>query len=732
MSFIHPALLAGLVLAAVPVLLHLILRQEPKRLRFPAFQFLARKALSNRRKLQLRHWLLLLLRIVMVALMCLALARPRVVSDRLHLGGDRPVAAAIIIDTSASMGYLQGTKARLDDAKTRALELIDALPTNSRFAVLDSAESGGEWQPNAAAAKERIATRELRASGGTVTDSVAAAYRLFGELASKEGDAPSPRFVYVFTDRAPGSWDNTRWSELAEARDRLAGPPVNHLLVDFGTDKPADAALLEVLLRPQVLPANRPVELRVVAQATGHDVDTQVVCRVIGQTEAEAKPLKLSAGRADEVVFRRIGLKPGLHQAEIAIETSDALPADNTQYVTFELREPRPVLIIADDPAAARPLEAALRSAYPCDVKVALDPALATMTPAELSRYRAVCLVSVAWPSKDLWAKLESYVTGGGGLAIMPGGDELSREAYNQGPGTKLMPGTLTALVDGPPDGVVWLPQDYQHPLLAPFRDDANNPETGFAENPPRTYRYWDVTPTTGQVLVRYGDEPKRPALLETQFDRSKVRGKVLLFTTPFDGRSDAKGRPWNDYATWWFYVALTNRTVRYLAGPTEDAIYNFVSGAGASVVLPPDMRATSFTLTGPGLTAAESRVTRPDDAFVLRLPQARSAGNYTLSTADRSWSTGFSVNTPPVEFQLLPRVTAETLGTLFGPDGIVEAGRDISLKEKLDSHFRQPLELLPWLLLVLLCLLVAESFFANRFYRRAGPSSETPRTVNA
>ena len=100
--------------------------------------------------------------------------------------------------------------------------------------------------------------------------------------------------------------------------------------------------------------------------------------------------------------------------------------------------------------------------------------------------------------------------------------------------------------------------------------------------------------------------------------------------------------------------------TVRYLAGPTEDATYNFVAGAGATVSLPPDVRATSFTLAGPGLTAAETRVTRPENAFELRLPQARSAGNYTLSTADRSWSTGFSVNAPPAE--LMPALNGETI----------------------------------------------------------------------
>ena len=143
MSFIHPLLLSGLLLAGLPVLLHLILRQQPKRVPFPAFRFLVPKATSNRRKLRLRNWLLLLLRILMLALMCLALARPKIFSDRLNLAGDRPMVAVLVIDTSASMGYVVNGKSRLDEAKARAIELIEGLPPDQMNLV--SAIWFAEW-----------------------------------------------------------------------------------------------------------------------------------------------------------------------------------------------------------------------------------------------------------------------------------------------------------------------------------------------------------------------------------------------------------------------------------------------------------------------------------------------------------------------------------------------------------------------------------------------------------
>src|SRR5262245_36373960 len=110
MSFVFPVLLGGLVLVGVPVLLHLIMRQKPKVLRFPAFRFLVQRHKKNLRKLRLRHLLLLALRMLILAVICLALAAPRLVESGLNLSMDRPVAAIFLFDTSPSMDYQSSDK----------------------------------------------------------------------------------------------------------------------------------------------------------------------------------------------------------------------------------------------------------------------------------------------------------------------------------------------------------------------------------------------------------------------------------------------------------------------------------------------------------------------------------------------------------------------------------------------------------------------------------------------
>ena len=85
MSLINASLLFGLGLAALPVILHMIMRAKPKRLEFPALRLLKNRKVSNSRRMQLRHLLLLILRSLLIAVLVLAIARPSLPAARYGL-----------------------------------------------------------------------------------------------------------------------------------------------------------------------------------------------------------------------------------------------------------------------------------------------------------------------------------------------------------------------------------------------------------------------------------------------------------------------------------------------------------------------------------------------------------------------------------------------------------------------------------------------------------------------
>ena len=76
LSVVHLGLIAGVALAAIPVILHMVMRQKPKHIIFPALRLLKARQKQTTRRLRIRQWALLLSRMAIIALMALCLARP--------------------------------------------------------------------------------------------------------------------------------------------------------------------------------------------------------------------------------------------------------------------------------------------------------------------------------------------------------------------------------------------------------------------------------------------------------------------------------------------------------------------------------------------------------------------------------------------------------------------------------------------------------------------------------
>lgn len=112
MSFLHPWMLAGLLAAAVPILLHLIQQREPPTVPFPAVRYLQDATREHQRRLRLRHWLLLLLRTLLVAALVLAAAGPSL--PKASVASHAPTALVLVVDNSLSSAAVVDGTARLD------------------------------------------------------------------------------------------------------------------------------------------------------------------------------------------------------------------------------------------------------------------------------------------------------------------------------------------------------------------------------------------------------------------------------------------------------------------------------------------------------------------------------------------------------------------------------------------------------------------------------------------
>ncbi|QDT65031.1 vWA domain-containing protein [Calycomorphotria hydatis] len=78
MSFVHPAFLLSLIGLAIPVVLHLLMRPKPKKMLFPALMLIEQRKKRTVRRLRLKQFWLMLLRMLLLAGFIFLLARPLV------------------------------------------------------------------------------------------------------------------------------------------------------------------------------------------------------------------------------------------------------------------------------------------------------------------------------------------------------------------------------------------------------------------------------------------------------------------------------------------------------------------------------------------------------------------------------------------------------------------------------------------------------------------------------
>jgi hypothetical protein len=759
-------LLAGAALVGLPILLHLIMKQEPKRLPFPAFRFLKQRLKTNQRKLRLRHWLLLALRMLLIALFCLTLYQPSILSKGLiDLSGRQPLAVVLVIDTSPSMGYAEGAKSNLEDAVARATELINDLPDGSRIAIVETGDPGGDWLPSSSDARSKLAEIAKKSPkpgvppasvGGSqsVSASLVHAYQLL-KTVDEQSDTQEtlPRLVAIFTDRSASSWDVSRSDDLKKLRDLVPKPEVAHAVVDVGADKPVNVGLLAAEMhdgKPQQIPQGLPVAVTVTVGAVGLDANAAVEAWLDEQRPLR-KEVEVKDGRTQTLTFDFRDLKPGLHQIRFKLANSDALMADNERFYTFRVVEPRKTLAITDDPGdpangyygdAHYWALAARANQFGCEV-VKSDA-----VPADLGPYEAITLLSTARPDPDLWAKLQKYVEAGGRLIVAPPGDDrLVLDAWNGEAASKLLPGSFkekpfdtASLPEKSPrrSGVAWsvltqndsqADRELQHPMLAPLKAMKARPDVDVFKSPRKAWKYWLVDPKAGgKPIVWYDndDDPKNrhPAVLE----RDVGKGRVILLTTKLDPPGDAD---WNDYwgrgASHSWVVVFPDLLLRYAAGSAADVNYNHPVGGVVIVPLAKLLGAKrdNIAFSGPGVAGQDAFIRIAERQTEVRIgpPRTDSAGNFKLKAAtagDDAWVEGFSLNVPANE-STLDKAPVEGIEDLTGAGTVVPAGKNVPLAEILamspiSSH---PVELFPWLLMLVLVLLVAENFLANRFYRR-------------
>ncbi len=337
MALAH-ALILGLggLLIAIPIILHLLMQPKPKALQFPALRFVKEMRQTNQRSLNLRHWLLLLLRCLLLLAVAAAFARPSTSSsdfgnwlglgvgavlslfvgllllyallwskpaniplafivglvfalllaytgytmraafntEAKHILADQqaPVATVLLIDNSPRLSYVRENESLLEKVQDQGRWLISQLPLNSKVAIMESKVENPFFSVDISAARKRLNTLDINYASEPLPDSLQQAVKFLSEKTDFER-----KEVYVFTDLTRVSW-NTSGDSLRLALEEH--PEVSLFVFDVGVEDPQNFSLGELKLSATSVPINGNFEIETQVRSNGEGGEFQILMKL--------------------------------------------------------------------------------------------------------------------------------------------------------------------------------------------------------------------------------------------------------------------------------------------------------------------------------------------------------------------------------------------------------------------------------------------------------------------
>ena len=704
MTFLNPLLLLGTLGIALPILAHLINRQQVQRTDWAAMQFLNRSVRVRSRQIRLRDLLLLIMRCMALLFLVFAFARPATQSANSFLPGEERAGVVIALDASFSMEHQDGEASRFDRAKEMVATIAEQIKPGDPVSLV---LMGGQHRVvirNAAFDPVRFA--EVLASQRPLPETMdldSAPKHLEKIVEDMEA---LQKEVYFITDTQLAGWGK-KSQPLQDALRSLAERSSVFVVPVSGGDTNLAVTGLDLVsgsLRNGSVARYR-ATVHNYSQAPVSDIEVR--CRVEG-VQIDSKRIPLIAPGTSETVslfvpFYNAG--PTRITAEI---TDNALETDNVRRVVAVVRERVSVLCIDGSNGQASQLIMAGLLARADGTKddgyIVNSVRWPAMPPEGLDQVDVVVLADVPEITEQQADQLSRFVRQGNGLVWFAGNNIKPSEwnKLSEQQGRSLLPAKLGAIVDTRDAlgvGKPFSPSLPDHMVCRPLQ---SLPEDLLSET--RFLNRMDVEPLEASYPILSLAGSNAPILLE----HSLGRGHVFMFTTSAD-------TAWNNMALTPVFPMLLQQVVTYLAGREFEQPRVVGDSLALAYVDQPDASDAVFD------TPSDKTITVPvrehRSQYLALLDQSEEAGFYTARVSVQSAGLPVAVNVDNAESNVATLPVADLIKSLEGTGVRVSAteadlAADIRQVRTGRSSWR-------FFLIVAACLLVLESLFADRLYHR-------------
>lgn len=582
MEFLNPLALVALAAAVIPLVIHLFNFRRPRKVDFSTLAFVKELQKTTMQRVRIKQWLLLLLRMLAIAFLVLAFARPTLTGDLVGtVGGQARSSVALVIDNSLSMTLRDGGGEYLRQAKDIAAGLIDALQAGDELFVVTTADERpsqtGSFSNRGAVLG---AVEEVDADVGA--ESLPAAV---GRAARRlENATHLNKEIYLISDVQRTALADTSGLDLAD--------DLRLYLLPIGDRTYTNVAVTDVSVESRIIEVGQPVRINATLVNFGTEPLEDYVASVYLEGE------RLAQATADLVpnvpttaTFTATPQRRGWLSGTVQIE-DDAFTFDNERYFAVHVPERRRILLVRGDGQSAEYMQLALspdlgRGRVAFDVTTIPETGLSA---AGLGGYDAVVLIGPTSLSSGEIAALSRYVEAGGGLLLTPAADASAAE-YNalfdqlgagefRGFSGELASERSIASFDR---------VDFEHPLFEGVFMREGLQEERRIESA-NVYHAMNYTPGTGseQTLIRLSNG--FPFLQEIRHGRGAA---FLLAVAP--------NTRWSDVPVRGLFIPLVYRSMYYLSASESTTGEQLTAARNAEIRIAGVSESEQLRLVGPG-----------------------------------------------------------------------------------------------------------------------------------
>ncbi len=412
MSLLHPEFLLALAALAVPIIIHLFNFRRFKKVVFPNVRFLKEVDLKTRSKNRLKHLLVLFSRLLAVAALVFAFARPFIPADE----NDKVVEThhvGVYLDNSFSMNLENQDGNLLAQGIKMAERVADSYGPNDRFLLLTN-DLKAEHQ-------RLLSADEFKEAVGAVTQSPAS--RNYSEIYERASDAlgraeGEARTLFYISDLQERSFDPVNANP-----DTLMNTRVIQLSHAGQGNVYMDSLWFESPVRSTHSPER--IGVRVV-NASGKDLFDMPVRLTIDGVQKALGTMTLKPFSAVDSVLTYNNEKTGWQKGQVSIKDHPIIFDDALNFA-YEVDENCSIAILGPEDTRSKVSRIFSKDPY---YKV-IESDLRQVDVSSFLDQDFIILAGVNSVSSGVALELSKFVNDGGSVCYIPG-TEVDRNSINE------------------------------------------------------------------------------------------------------------------------------------------------------------------------------------------------------------------------------------------------------------------------------------------------------------